>query len=131
MVRAEICRLGLQNDVVMAGKRSYEEIPSLYHHALLNLFASECENCPNILLEAMAAGRPLLVSSRPPMPEFAGTAAIYFDPKSPVDLASKLVSVLDNSLWMSELAAKAKKRSLLYDWQSTARRTWDAIETLT
>ncbi len=129
-VRAEIHRLGLKCDVLLTGRVPYDEMPGSYHHALLNIFASECENCPNILLEAMAAGRPLLVSNRPPMPEFAGDAAVYFDPRSPHELADKLASVLENPLRMKELAARAMERSLLYDWRRTARLTWKAIEEL-
>lgn len=129
-VRAEIHRWGLKCDVVLTGTVPSDEMPGLYHHALLNIFASECENCPNILLEAMAAGRPLVVSNRPPMPEFAGDAAVYFDPRSPHELADKLASVLQNPLRRKELAARARERSLLYDWRCTARLTWNAIETL-
>jgi len=103
-------------------------MPAVYQHALLNIFASQCENCPNILLEALAAGRPVVVSNRPPMPEFAGDAAVYFDPQSPNELADVLASVLDDSAAMADLSAKAEKRAFLYDWKSTAMATWKAIE---
>jgi len=129
-VLREINRLGLATDVVVKGAIPYQEMPGLYQNALVNIFASECENCPNILLEAMAAGRPLLVSNRPPMPEFAGDAAIYFDPRDPKDLASKLSSLLDDSVMMTDLAQRALLRSELYDWQCTADATWKAIEDL-
>jgi glycosyltransferase involved in cell wall biosynthesis len=127
MVHAEIGRLGLKNDIVVKGQVPHTEMPALYQHAVLNIFASQCENCPNILLEAMAAGRPVIVSNRPPMPEFAGNAALYFDPASPSDLAEKLATVLDNPAYLGELATKAREQSLLYDWQSTARDTWNVL----
>jgi glycosyltransferase involved in cell wall biosynthesis len=129
-VRAEIGRLGLENDVLVRGQVPYMEMPGLYQHAVLNIFASQCENCPNILLEAMAAGRPVIVSNRPPMPEFAGDAALYFDPASPADLAEKLATVLDNPVYLGELAARAREQSLLYDWQSAARDTWNVLAAL-
>jgi glycosyltransferase involved in cell wall biosynthesis len=126
-VRDEIGRLALGNDILLAGPVSHDQLPSLYQNALINIFASECENCPNIMLEALASGRPLLASNRPPMPEFGGDAAIYFDPSAPEDLAEKLSSVIDDPTRLAELAAKAKKRSQLYDWDRTARTTWTAI----
>jgi glycosyltransferase involved in cell wall biosynthesis len=129
-VRVEINRLGLKNDVILAGSIPYGELPAVYHHALINIFASESENCPNILLEALAAGRPLVISNRPPMPEFGGDAVIYFDPSSPEELAEKLAAVIDKPAYIEELSFKARKRSLLYDWATTARLTWDAIERL-
>jgi glycosyltransferase involved in cell wall biosynthesis len=126
-VRDEIARLGLENDVILTGSVAYEILPSLYRHALINVFASECENCPNILLEALASSRPLLSSCRPPMPEFGGDAAIYFDPSSPEQLADKLLSIIDDPVRMTELSHKARHRSLLYDWSQAGRTTWDLI----
>lgn len=126
-VRLEIKRLGLQNDVLIAGMIPYATMPAIYQNAVVNIFASECENCPNILLEALAAGRPVLSSNRPPMPEFAGTAAVYFDPKAPSELAEALASLLDDPSAMSELARRAVERSRSYDWQRSAMATWKAI----
>lgn len=127
-VRDEIERLGLQSDVVLTGTVSHNDLPALYRHALINIFASECENCPNIMLEALASGRPLLASSRPPMPEFGGDGAIYFDPSSLDELAVKLASVIDNPERLQEMSCRARERSLLYDWEQTARTTWDLIQ---
>jgi glycosyltransferase involved in cell wall biosynthesis len=129
-VRKEIRRLGLQNDVLIRGPVPYIEMPALYKHALLNIFASKCENCPNILLEAMASGRPVIVSNYPPMPEFAGDAALYFDPTIPEDLANKLASVLSDPGRLRELGVRAGEQSRLFDWRRTARDTWDALESL-
>ena len=126
-VRNEIFRLGLERDVLLAGPVEQDQLPTLYQNALINIFASECENCPNIMLEAMASGRPLLASNRPPMPEFGGEAPIYFDPSAPEELANKLLSVIDDPVRMAELSDKAAQRSLLYDWDRAGRATWDLI----
>jgi glycosyltransferase involved in cell wall biosynthesis len=126
-VRQEISRLGLRDDVLLLGSVPPDELPSLYQHAVVNIFASECENCPNTLLEAMAAGRPIVCSSRPPMPEFAGNAAIYFDPSSAQDLAEKLLGLLNHPHLLDDFARRARERSLLFDWGKTADLTWQAI----
>jgi len=126
-VRAEIDALGLKEHVLLAGTVPYVDLPAVYAHSHLNLFASECENCPNILLEAMAAGRPLLCSNHPPMPEFGGTSVVYFDPADPVQFARELVALLTDSRRMNEYAERAKTQSRSYDWQTTAKRTWEAI----
>ena len=126
-VRREIARLGLENDVLLVGDVPRKELPALYQHAAINLFASECENCPNILIEMLASGRPLLCSNCPPMPEIAGDAAIYFDPRSPEDLAEKLLGVMDSPARLRELSEKARKRSESFDWAASAHATWDWI----
>ena len=129
-VRQEIERLGLEKDVVLAGPVPYAQLPALYQNALVNLFASECENCPNILLEALASGRPLLASNRGPMPELAGDAAVYFDPGDPAELAEKLLGLIDDAVRLEELGGKARSRSELYDWEQSGTATWRTIREL-
>ncbi len=129
-VRAEIRRLGLENDVLIVGQVPYVRMPAVYQHAYLSIFASQCENCPNILLEALAAGHPVIVSNCPPLPEFAGDAAVYFDPRSPEQLADKLCEVLADPRLRQELSQRALERSRMYDWKSTAMKTWRAIGSL-
>jgi len=124
----EIYRLGLQNDIISPGEVNYTELPGAYYYAKLNIFASECENCPNILLEALGAGRPLLVSDKQPMPEFGGDAAVYFDASSSADLADKISLIIDNDIEIKKMSLKAIKRSHQYDWHNTASKTWGVIE---
>jgi len=130
IVRREINKLNLANEVILAGNIPYNKLADIYYHAKLNIFASECENCPNILLEALGAGRPLVVSNRQPMPEFGGDSVMYFDPSSPDDFADKITSILDDPLKIEELSKKAKERSHIYNWRKTANKTWKAIEDL-
>ena len=127
LVRQEIKKLALENDVVITGALSYSDMPGLYRNAVLNIFASECENCPNILIEALACGRPVFSSNYPPMPEFAGEAPVYFDPKSPRDLAEKLATALADPSRMKDLAERAQKQSQNYDWDVSAHATWRLI----
>jgi glycosyltransferase involved in cell wall biosynthesis len=127
LVRREISNLRLQDSVLVTGPLPHSDLPPVYRNALVNIFASECENCPNILIEALASGRPVLSSHYPPMPEFGGEGAIYFDPRSPGDLAEKLAALLDDAPRMRELALKAESQSRRYAWQSCAQRTWNSI----
>lgn len=129
-VRREISKLALESDVVMLGAIPYTEMPYLYQNAIINIFASHCENCPNILLEALASGRPVVTSREPPMPEFAADAALYFDPANPVELSECLARLLSDQKSMRTLANKAIERSRAYNWVETASATWSAIAKL-
>ena len=126
-VRGEIKRLGLEQDVRIAGLVPYHELPGAYQNALINLFAAESENCPNILLEAMAAGRPVVSSRFPPMPEFGGDAVVYFNPRESEDFAEKVGKLLDDPTAFRILGQRATQHSLRYDWEVTAATTWQAI----
>ena len=129
-VRDEIIRLGLQDDVELVGDIAYQQLPALYRHAKLNIFASACENCPNILLEALGAGRALLVSNIAPMPEFGAEAVCYFDPAAPEDFARRVGSVIDRPDELDRLGRLAARRAERYRWADTARSTWSAISDL-
>lgn len=126
-VLKEIRQLGLENDVILTGNIPYRELPAVYANAKINIFASSCENCPNILLEALGAGRPLLVSQMKPMPEFGGDAVVYFDPLSPDDFCKQLLAIIDSPEELDRLGRMAASRAEMYDWSETARRTWRAI----
>jgi glycosyltransferase involved in cell wall biosynthesis len=130
-VRGEISRLNLEDRVVIPGNRPYVELPAANHDSLITIFASEAENCPNALLEALAAGKPILCSRRPPMPEFGGDAVWYFEPSNVEELSAQLLRLLHEPDTRAELGARAAERSRRYDWDETARATWSALGRLT
>ena len=129
-VKREIKRLGLADRVLMPGNRPYGELPAAHHHSLIGIFASEAENCPNALLEAMAAGKPILCSRRPPMPEFGGDAVLYFEPSDVEELSSQLLRLLHEPLTRERLGMAAAQWSRRFDWNETARTTWKALQHL-
>jgi glycosyltransferase involved in cell wall biosynthesis len=126
-VRTEINRLGLEEDVRIVGHIPYSELPGVYQNALINVFAAESENCPNILLEAMAAGRPVMSSSFSPMPEFGGDAVLYFNPREPEDFAEKVGKLIDDPSAMRTYGQRAAEHALRYDWDAAAATTWQSI----
>jgi glycosyltransferase involved in cell wall biosynthesis len=120
----------LEGRVVVYGAAPHDELPALYQHASANLFASSCENCPNILLEALASGRPVLSSNVMPMPEFGGKGIEYFSPFDPADIARAMMRVLTDAEHAESVAAAALAQSLHFDWAATANRTWSALAAL-
>ncbi len=130
-VRARIAELGLEDEVVLLGPVPHDELPGLYRNATLHVYASRCENCPNILLEALASGRPILCSSDPPMPEFGGDAVEYFDPEKPEQLTELLLRVLDDDARLAELAAAASERARSHRIADAMDRTWETLLELT
>jgi glycosyltransferase involved in cell wall biosynthesis len=129
-VRNEIHRLALQDKIILMGEIPYSDMPLVYHHAKAHIFASTCENCPNIVIESLGSGRPLFLSNKASMPELAGDGGVYFDPHNPDELASLLLQNLDDQQWMKEMGKKAFERSFLYDWEKTAKETFRAFEEL-
>ena len=126
-VQRQVAEMGLSQDVLIGGAVPYESLPAWYAHADAILFASSCENCPNILLESLGAGRPVLSSDVMPMPEFGGPGLVYFSPFDPASVTSALRTLLESPERAAEVAKAAKEQSKLYSWDITSQKTWDAI----
>ena len=127
-VNKEIEKLNMFGDVIMPGNIRYDLLPAAYHFATINIFASECENCPNILLEMLAAGKPILCSNYEPMPEFAGNATMYFDPRDTKDLADKIYTCVSNKEISNSLSGRAIERSKIFTWSKSSSSTWKIME---
>lgn len=126
-LRDIICKLSLNDAVFLTGNLPHEQLPALYQNARLNLFASRTENCPNILMEIMAAGRPALVANIGPMPEFAANTVRYFDPDAPESIAEAWRKSILNDTDAEELACLAKARIAGSTWAKASRSTWESI----
>jgi glycosyltransferase involved in cell wall biosynthesis len=109
------------------GAVAYDRLHALYEAADLKVFASSCENMPNILIEAMAAGLPIACSNRGPMPEVLGDAGLYFDPEQPEQIGAAIRSFLDSPQLRSQKAHLAFERVKRYSWERCSRETFSFL----
>jgi glycosyltransferase involved in cell wall biosynthesis len=72
------------------------------------------------ILEAMAAGTPVITSDLSCMPEVGGEAVLYVDPLDDNDIASKMKMLINDTLLKNKLSIKGKERSLLFTAQQCA-----------
>lgn len=105
------------------GALPYAGLHSTYAQADLCLFASSCENMPNVLLEGMAAGLPIACSDRGPMPEVLGDTGLYFNPEDAQSIAATLRRLVDSPKLRSRLARASFERAHEYSWRRCARET--------
>ena len=117
----------LENDVFLIGPIKHKFMPWIYNKSKFTIFASKSENCPNILLEAMATGSGILCSKSKPMKEFAGNTVEYFDPSCPRSLAKKIIKFLNNEKLIKRYGSEAKLRAQKYNWKDTTIKTLKAI----
>jgi glycosyltransferase involved in cell wall biosynthesis len=113
------------------GPLSHGELHARYAEAELCIFASSCENLPNILLEGMASGLPVACSNCGPMPEVLGDAGVYFDPEKPDDIAQALRKLIDSPELRAQKAKASFERSLAYSWQRCASETFGFLVSIT
>jgi len=102
-------------------------LPALLSSADLFIFASSCENMPNTLVEAMAAGLPIACSDRGPMPEVLKDGGVYFDPENPDSIANAIENLLVHPEKCQQLAARARELASQYSWRRCAEETFSFI----
>jgi len=107
-----------------SGVVPHAELHARYEQAELSLFASSCENMPNILLEGMSSGLPIACSNRGPMPEVLGDAGVYFDPENPDDIARALHTLIESPDLRAKLAKASFERVRSYSWRRCADETF-------
>ena len=105
------------------GKVPFEQIQSFYKSSDIFVFASTCENMPNIVLEAMSAGLPICSSNSMPMPEFLLDAAEYFDANIPRSIRDSLVRLINSPSLRDDLSERAYKESEKYSWERCSSET--------
>jgi glycosyltransferase involved in cell wall biosynthesis len=109
------------------GAIPFNELHLRYAQADLGLFASSCENMPNILLETMASGLPIACSNRGPMPEVLGQAGVFFNPEQPEDIARALRELIDLPQTRTKLARASYERVQKYSWLLCADETFEFL----
>ena len=109
------------------GPSLHSELPQLYAGADLCLFASSCENMPNILLEGMAAGLPVACSNRGPMPEVLADGGAYFDPEDAQDIAHAVRTLIESEELRARLARRSNERARQFTWERCAADTLEFV----
>jgi glycosyltransferase involved in cell wall biosynthesis len=113
-----------QSWVYYHGSIPFNELHYRYAEADLGVFASSCENMPNILLETMASGLPIACSNKGPMPEVLGEAGVYFSPEQPESIAHAMRELIETPLLRTELARASYECAQQYSWQRCADETF-------
>lgn len=122
MLQDLICKLDLQDKVIMLGQVNKTSMQTLYRQTSLFVTASETEACPNIAIEAMASGCKIISSEVPPMPEIFSSAAVYYQPE---DIASLACLIRDNiSYSVPTQASEALHRAKDFSWLQCADQTF-------
>jgi glycosyltransferase involved in cell wall biosynthesis len=103
---------------------------ALYHAARIYLHPSRYEGFGIPLLEAMAAGVPVVTSNTSSLPEVAGDAALLTDPDDVEGMASALLRLDRDEALRERLTAAGRRRLDVYTWEACARATLAAYRDL-
>ena len=103
-------RMGMNGSVVFPGYVPDADFSALMRGSMALIFPSLFEGFGIPLIEAMAAGRPLLVSNATSLPEVAGGAALLFDPRRPMEIVGAIARIAADPRLRAELGAASAHR---------------------
>jgi glycosyltransferase involved in cell wall biosynthesis len=122
-LKQRVKKLRLENDIIFTGTIKNKEMPGIYRNAEVFILPSFYEGFGLPVLEAMSHGTPVVCSRTSSLPEVAGDAAYYFNPKDPKDMAKKINDVLVNKGLRENLIKEGLKQYKKFSWLKTARKT--------
>lgn len=117
----EISRLQITNLVRMTGFVSDAELGTLYRRAKFLAMPSFYEGFGLPIIEANAAGIPVLTSSSSSMPEVGGKAALLVDPLNDQSIANGLERLLADASLYQRLRQAAAMNASRFDWVRSAK----------
>ena len=120
--------LNLKDKVNFLGRVDHKNLVSYYRAADVFVFPSRLETFGHPLIEAMAAGTPVVSSDLPVCQEICQDAALYFEPEDDVLLARHIQRVLRNQDLGRKLARRGVERSRIFSWDVAARQTIEVFQ---
>lgn len=118
-------KVGLdQRRLLVLGKISDADLAVVLHRAAALVAPSLAEGFGLPVVEAMAAGVPVVHSDAPALMEVVGGAGVMVKRRDPVALASGLRAVLADEQRTARLVAAGRRRAARFTWQRTAGEVW-------
>jgi glycosyltransferase involved in cell wall biosynthesis len=112
-----------RTDIFFTGHFPSSSLPELYSGADFVVFPSMYEGFGLGILEAMASGVPVACARAASLPEAAGHAALYFDPRDAEDMADRMVNLTTNRDLARELRQKGLERAKAFSWDGCIKKT--------
>jgi len=120
LLQQKITEYQLADKVNLLGSISHHLLPKLIQEAKLLILPSYNEGVPNVILESLACGTPVVATAVGGIPEIItnGTSGILIDSPNPQDITSGLEKALNQSWDRLSIAKSAK----CFDWQENINK---------
>ncbi len=122
LLEARAEALGVGRRVRFLGAVPYAQLLAYYRGAVAFVFPSFIETFGHPLLEAMAAGTPVVASDIPAFREIAGDAALYFPPSDPTALARAVDALERDPEATRRRVTAARTRAAELSWDRSVDR---------
>lgn len=121
-IEHELVQSAAKQRIQLTGYVTEAELSRWYAKASIFAFPSLDEGFGMPVLEAMAAGIPVISSNRSALPEVCGDAAILVNPLDENAIAAALNQICETDL-AEQLRLAGPARAALFTWEQAVRRT--------
>src|SRR4029077_20401580 len=119
-----------RNRISIQGYVTAEALANWYARSMILAFPSLDEHLGIPILEAVAAGLPVLTSNRSAMAEVAGGAALLVNPESVEELAEALRQMIADEQLRRDLKQKGLARAAEFTWPKAVESIWKVYREL-
>jgi glycosyltransferase involved in cell wall biosynthesis len=116
--------------IKLLGYTPAADLANWYARAMIFAFPSLDEGFGMPVLEAMAAGTPVIASNRSAVPEVASDAAWLVDPEDIGGLTSALSELAENPARRAELSRRGLERAAKFTWAQAVEKSWQVYREL-
>ena len=109
--------------IKLINELNHYDLNKIYDNSDVGLFASKCENLPNILLEMISKGLPVISSDYGSNLEVLGSSGFYFKMNDTKDLNNKIKTIYKSQSIRNKLSKNNYVISQNYDWNETTKKT--------
>lgn len=103
-------RMGLKERIHFLGYLAEDQLTSVWQRCSFLVFPSLYEGFGIPVLEAMQFGKPVLCSNVSSLPEVAGDAALYFDPRKPHEIVQCMERIVEHQYLAASLVSRGYDR---------------------
>ena len=121
-LRALAARLGIEDRVIFAGPRVRSELAAWYSAADLFVLASGHEGCPNVVIEALACGTPVVATPVGNIPELLEGVGIVAEREVPA-LAAAISEAFSREWDRDAIRARIEPRT----WAAVGREVMEEV----
>ncbi|MBN1915907.1 glycosyltransferase [Candidatus Dojkabacteria bacterium] len=126
----KIKKLQLEHRVHFPGRIDEKHMTTLLQNAEAFVHLSEYEGFGLSVLEALAAGAPVIAANKTSYPEVLGDAAILVEPKNEKQISLAMNRILIEQGLRKEMRKKGLARAKQFSWTKTTEMTVSSFENL-
>ncbi len=126
--RQQVIQHNLEASVGIHGYVSDDDVAALLAGATVLAYPTQSEGFGLPILDAFAAGVPVLTGNQTSLPEVAGDAAVLVDPTNTGSITDGLQYLLTDTEFCRHLIQNGRDRLKRFDWHTTAEHVATVFE---